>query len=153
MSRWDRVTFRGVTLNRRTRNMVLWAEKQAGFRFNISQGSYSNSVGASAGTHSGAGAIDVGLAGLSMAEKKRVVYALKNAGFAAWYRPNVPGVWGPHAHAIAIGDPGASSLAKQQIVAYDKRRDGLARNGPDRSYRPSTRRQWAYLRNRPVKRP
>jgi len=152
MGRWDRVQYRGVTVNRRTRNMLIWAEKRAGIRFNVSQGSYSSSVGASAGTHSGAGAVDIGLAGLSMAQKKRVVYACKDAGFAAWYRPETPGVWGAHCHALAIGDPGLAPLAKQQVVAYDRRRDGLARNGPDRSYRPPSKRQWAYLRGRPVNR-
>ena len=40
MSRRTAVDFRGVRVSKHTRNMVLWAEKRAGFRFHIAQGSW-----------------------------------------------------------------------------------------------------------------
>ena len=52
MSRRTAVDFRGVRVSKHTRNMVLWAEKRAGFRFHIAQGSWSGAA-ASAGTHTG----------------------------------------------------------------------------------------------------
>ena len=79
MSRRTAVDFRGVRVSKHTRNMVLWAEKRAGFRFHIAQGSWSGAA-ASAGTHTGPGAIDIGAAGLSKAQRVAAVHALKTPG-------------------------------------------------------------------------
>ena len=44
MSRRTAVDFRGVRVSKHTRNMVLWAEKRAGIRFHIAQGSWSGAA-------------------------------------------------------------------------------------------------------------
>lgn len=150
IGRLDRVNFRGVRVTRRTKRMILWAEKRAGFQFKIAQGSWSGAK-ASAGTHNGGGAVDIGAAGLSKAQRVAAIHALKNAGFAAWYRRNVPGLWGPHIHCVSFGEPCASGAA-QQKKAFDARRDGLAGNRPDRTYRPNPKVSWSWLLNRPKKR-
>jgi hypothetical protein len=150
MSRRTAVDFRGVRVSKHTRNMVLWAEKRAGFRFHIAQGSWSGAA-ASAGTHTGPGAIDIGAAGLSKAQRVAAVHALKNAGFAAWYRRSVPGLWGPHIHCVAFGEKCAPG-AQAQKGSYDRHRDGLAGDGYDKTYRPNPKVKWGYLRKRPVRR-
>lgn len=148
----DRVKFRGVTLNRRTKRAFLWAEKRAGFTLPIAQGSYNTGVAASAGTHDGGGAIDVGAAGMSKERRIKAVHALKDAGFAAWYRPPIDGLWGPHIHCILFGDKELAWLAKDQLKAFDQGRDGLAGNQLDPTYRPVGGRKWGWLLNRPVAR-
>ncbi|WP_055563599.1 hypothetical protein [Streptomyces atriruber] len=117
-------TYRGVVVNRRTAAMLHHAEKIANTAFTAFQGSYSNSVGASAGTHSGGGAIDLGPA------KDAIVGAMRSSGFAAWRRTPAEG-FSPHIHGIAVGDPTASAAAKQQVKAFHAGRNGLADNGPD----------------------
>lgn len=151
---YDRVAFRGFTFNRKTKRMILWAERHAGVgQFHIAQGSFNGSkVSASAGTHSGS-SLDVGMAGVSTADRVKIVHALKLAGFAAWYRRPVPGLWGAHVHCIPFADHDVKDpTAKAQLAAYDNHRDGLAGNKPDTTFRPSPKRRWGWLRNRPVTR-
>ena len=107
--------------------------------------------GASAGTHTGPGALDIGAAGLSKTQRVAAVHALKNAGFAAWYRRSVPGLWGPHIHCVAFGEKCAPG-AQAQKGSYDRHRDGLAGDGYDKTYRPNPKVKWGYLRKRPVRR-
>lgn len=150
---YGRVKFRGVTLNRRTRAMIRSAERKAGFRFPLAQGSYNGGgVAASAGTHDGGGAVDVGAATLNQHQKAVVLKCMKLVGFAAWYRPNVPGLWGPHIHAEAFGDREMSVGGKQQLVAFDARKDGLVGNRVDNSFRPRRKRKWSWRKKRPVQR-
>ena len=52
------VYWRGVRLDERTRDMLVEAEKLAKVKIRPTQGSYSTSVGASAGTHSTRRAFD-----------------------------------------------------------------------------------------------
>ena len=130
--RYERVQWRGKTFDRYTMEALKVAERRLGYELTVHQGSYNTSVGASAGTHAGGGAVD--LAPYDAARKLRV---LKNIGFAAWYRPALPGVWGPHIHAILIGNAKMSPQAAAQVTAYRNGRDGLAGNGPDPSYRPN----------------
>lgn len=116
-----RKAFRGVTLNTRTIGMLLNAERILGRMFHITQGSYSTSVAASGGTHSGGGAMDTnGPGGWSTA-----VSALRKSGFAAWHRTPSQGPWGHHIHSIALGDSSASPAAKNQMAAYRRGGDGL----------------------------
>lgn len=122
----ERVIFRGKTVNVRTKAMLERAEARLGYELTVVQGSYNTGVGASAGTHDGGGAVD-----LSAWDHERKVLVLRQLGFAAWYRPTLPGVWNEHIHAIAIGDPDLSSGARNQVYAYYNGRDGLANNGPD----------------------
>lgn len=152
MGQYTQVEYHGVTLNKRTLRALKWAEGKAGFTFPLAQGSYNRGVGASAGTHNGGGAIDVGCAGLSLRQRRRAVRALKLAGFAAWFRPSVPGVWGPHIHALCIGDKQMAWAAERQVDSFDAGRDGLAGNRVDGSFRPEPARRWSWLRNRPVRR-
>ncbi len=129
------VSFRGAKVNVRTRVMIERAEtymKQMGInsRLTITQGSYSSSVSASAGTHSGGGALDISIRQYSTATADKVVKALRMAGFAAWRRRTVEG-FSPHIHAIAIGDKRASSSAKSQVAAYFRGTDALRSNRKD----------------------
>ena len=114
-------TFRGKRLNARTIAMLLNAERILGARFRITQGSYSTSVAASAGTHAGGGAMDTdGPRGWGAA-----VAALRKANFAAWHRTPSQGPWGHHIHSIAIGDSSASPAAKRQVQSFLSGGDGL----------------------------
>jgi len=126
-----RVTFRGVTTDARTAEMLAAAEKILGRRLRMAQGSFSTSVSASGSTHAGAGAVDVSTKwqGLTRAEKIAIVAALRTVGFAAWLREETPGVWSEHIHAVALGCPGLSPSAAAQVEAYRNGFDGLAGMG------------------------
>jgi len=129
----DRVSWRGVTLDRRTKRALEWAEQRAGVTLSPSQGSWSTSVGASGTTHAGSGAVDLRVVGYTDRQRKRVVHALKDAGFAVWYR-RPSSAWGPHLHAILIGS------------------QGLTSGGADRTYRPKPPVRFDFDRRRPVPR-
>ncbi|MFT3706041.1 MAG: peptidoglycan-binding protein [Archangium sp.] len=123
------IPFRGVTVNVRTRVMVERAEsymRKMGInsKLSFSQGSFSHSVSASAGTHDGGGALDIRISNFSSANADKVVKALRMAGFAAWRR-GVNDSFPPHIHAIAIGDRTSSSVAKAQVAEYFRGGDGL----------------------------
>ncbi|MDX6253392.1 MAG: hypothetical protein QOF10_6752 [Kribbellaceae bacterium] len=127
-----RITWRGFQLNKRTVAMVQVAEKLAKFQFTIMQGSYNKGgVSASAGTHDGGGAIDVAVADLSPAQRKAVVLALRQVGFAAWQRTPSQGRWPFHIHAIAVGDKDLSRGAAHQALEYRRCKNGLANRGTD----------------------
>lgn len=89
----------------------------------ITQGSYSNAVSASFGTHSGGGAIDLsvlreGMYTVLWDDIEPVLRALRVAGFAAWLREygELYPDSGIHIHAIAIGDQELSSAAEEQLT-------------------------------------
>ncbi len=138
--RYERVTFRGETLNART----LWMLRRAdelytgrGDPLRVTQGSYSTREDASFGTHAGGGAVDISIRVknnprliLSLTEANELVLALRQAGFAAWLRlpsdlmPPVP----THIHAVAIGDAELSPQARRQIdgpEGYFRGLDGI----------------------------
>jgi hypothetical protein len=121
----SRRSFRGQTLNNRTINMLLNAERILGAAFHITQGSYSTRVAASGGTHSGGGAMDTnGPRGWGAA-----VSALRQAGFAAWHRTPSQGPWNHHIHSIAMGDTSASASAKAQMRSFRAGGNGLGALG------------------------
>lgn len=127
-----RVVWRGEQLNQRTVAMVQAAEKLAKLQFTIMQGSYNKGgVTASAGTHDGGGAVDVAAAALTAAQRKAVVLALRQVGFAAWLRTPAQGKWPYHVHAIAAGDKDLSRGAAHQIAEYRRLKNGLANRGKD----------------------
>lgn len=126
-----RVEVDGHTTNRRTARMAAEAERLGG-PLRITQGSYSNSVGASAGTHDGGGVLDFSVRALTLTQINRRVRALRTVGFAAWYRPALPGIWGPHIHAVAVGTKDLAPVAARQVAALRRGRDGLAGNALDR---------------------
>lgn len=138
-----RVSYDGHTINARTRAMLRAAAHRLGAHchLGITQGSYNpGGVGASAGTHDGGGAVDLDLARKCGKRRPAVVRAMRTVGFAAWYRPTIPGVWNKHIHAIAISDPDLSAAAADQVWDYHIHRDGLADNGPDNG--PRVRFTW-----------
>ena len=144
-----RVTWRGVTLDERTRDMLVEAEKIAGIKFVPTQGSYSDRVDASANTHAGGGAADGSDTGHDKAKRDKVVASLRRVGFAAWWRTSPP-FSNSHYHAIAIGCPDLSASASRQVEEWKNGGDGLVGAQPDpQAYlgvRPTT---WeAYLRSK-----
>jgi hypothetical protein len=133
--------FRGYTLDNLTIRRLLAAEQILGQQFGLTQGSYSTSVDASAGTHAGGGVFDAYTPFTAEA-----VAALRKAGFAAWRRYPSQGPWKEHIHAVAIGDKTASPAAQAQVQEYLNGGDGLAGNSPDYEVRPrqdSRRRRYA----------
>lgn len=121
----------GNLVDELTHQALLAAEEKLGYELTIVQGSYNKGVAASAGTHDGGGVVD--LAPWDQANKVRV---LREVGFAAWYRPAVPDLWGPHIHAVLIGNNLLSPAAARQVDAYYAGRDGLKSNLPDPTPRP-----------------
>lgn len=135
------IAFRGVRVNERTKTLIERAEfimenklGHKDFQFSISQGSFSSSVGASAGTHDGGGALDIRTSGLPKKTVDDMVKAMRQAGFAAWSRGRGFDSFTPHIHAIAIGDASSSSGAKNQVAEYGRGGDGLVGSqlDPDR---------------------
>ena len=100
-------------------------------RFNLTQGSFSHSVGASAGTHDGPGAFDMYTRSYSAAQKETIGLALRQVGFASWLRRESQGPWDEHWHGIAIGTKGLPSVAASQVQNYLDGLDGLRGNGKD----------------------
>lgn len=122
----------GHRTNKRTANMVREAEKLGGPLL-VTQGSYNaGGVAASGGTHDGGGVLDFSVRGLSMTQINRRVRGLRTVGFAAWYRSPIPGVWGPHIHAVAGGTRDLAPLARLQWVDYKRGRNGLRGHALDR---------------------
>lgn len=125
------VTVDGKRTNKRTAFMLREAERLSGPML-VTQGSYNRGgVAASGGTHDGGGALDLSVRGLSRKQINRRVRALRTVGFAAWYRPALPGVWGPHIHAVAMGTRDLAPLARLQVLDYKRGRSGLRGHGPD----------------------
>jgi len=124
---YDLTTINGMLINQRTYSMLEYA--QTLYRgeieltgYHITQGSYSNQVSASFGTHAGGGAVDIsviqyGTYQVLYEDIDPLIIALRLAGFAAWLRdfdqlyPGSP----IHIHAIAIGDRDLSTAAEAQL--------------------------------------
>ncbi|HEY0640941.1 MAG TPA: peptidoglycan-binding domain-containing protein [Pseudonocardiaceae bacterium] len=145
----SRVSFRGYTLNTRTRSMILEAERLLGRTLTLTQGSYNpGGVGASAGTHDGGGAADISVSGMTTTVRTNVVRQLRVVGFAAWYRSPAEGDWGPHIHMIALSDTDQSTQARNQAGDYYLGLNGLANRGPDTGPTVTPIRTWEeYLRS------
>jgi hypothetical protein len=124
---YQRVTIGKQTINARTLWMLQLAQtlyQGRGDPLNVVQGSYTDAVAASFGTHVGGGAVDISVrvkdrpaTVLDANEMAELVKALRQAGFAAWAR--LPGDLSPattiHIHAIAIGDRELSEAARRQL--------------------------------------
>lgn len=114
-------------VDRLTDGALKRAEKILGRTIPIVQGSYNaGGVAASATTHDGGGVIDT-----KAWDHDEVVSALRAVGFAAWFRPTIPGLWSAHVHAVLIGHGKLAPSAARQVDAYLGRRDGLVSNLPD----------------------
>ncbi|HEY3480232.1 MAG TPA: peptidoglycan-binding protein, partial [Streptomyces sp.] len=108
VSAGSRISYRGVTINTRTKAMRLEAERLSGTTVSLTQGSYNpGGVDASAGTHDGGGAMDISVSGMSSTTRTNFIKALRRVGFAAWYRTPAQG-FDYHIHAEAISDPDLS---------------------------------------------
>ncbi len=125
---YRKTTINGHVINSRTLWMLQLANQiyqGRGNPFHVTQGSYTNSMDASFGTHEGGGVVDISIRTredynelLSIDEADKLVLALRNAGFAAWLRlPNdiTPAV-AIHIHAVAIGDIELSQEAQEQLT-------------------------------------
>jgi len=131
ISAGSHVTYHGVTLNARTKAMLVAAEGIFGSSVGLTQGSYNpGGVDASAGTHDGGGAMDISVSNLSSASRTNLLKALRKVGFAAWLRTPAQG-FAYHIHAMAISDPDLSSGAQHQTGDYYLGMNGLAGRGAD----------------------
>lgn len=132
---FSRTTYGDVrpkTVDWKTRSALEEAERRLGYRLTIVQGSYNaGGVRQSAGTHDGGGVVD-----LLAWDWKHKVRVLRAIGFAAWYRPAVPGLWGAHIHAVLVDHGRLSASAAAQVAAYRAGRDGLKGNRVDTFWRP-----------------
>jgi hypothetical protein len=125
---YRRTTINGYIINVRTLWMLRLADKLyegPGSPLRVVQGSYTDKVDASFGTHAGGGAVDISIRAkaaphdvLPTKEANKLVAALRNAGFAAWLR--LPDDLDPpatlHIHAIAVGDRELSEAAQAQVT-------------------------------------
>lgn len=159
---YGRVKWRktGCVLNERTADMLLWVEERSGLTMHVGQGSYKGNgggakVGASGATHDGGGAVDLSIRWFSKHDRKIIVETCKDAGFAAWHRPQNWDRRGgtEHAHLVAIGDRELSSSAAWQVSEYLAGRTGLTSALDDPSYRPDPQVKWFESVNapRPIK--
>ncbi len=123
---YDRTTYDGNTVDELTKAALEVVAKRLGYPLTISQGSYVPGYGPSAGTHDGGGVVD-----LDPFEHARKVRALRRVGFAAWFRPAIPGLWPAHIHAVLMGNARLSPAARAQVTEYLAGYDGLAGDGRD----------------------
>jgi len=128
-----KTTVDGKVLNERTADMLALWEFNSLTNYYVVQGSYNaGGVAASGGTHDGGGALDISVYGLGdTTQKKWHVKQGRLAGFMAYYRPTLPGVWNEHIHAGALGDPDASSGLQNQFAEYRNGGDALVGGAPD----------------------
>lgn len=126
MKPYDRLQHDGKTVDALTKMALLEVENRLHYPLTILQGSYNTGVSASAGTHDGGGVVD-----LAPYDHVNKVLELRRAGFAAWYRPAIPGLWGAHIHAVLMGNAKLSAQAKWQVAEYLAGRNGLANRMPD----------------------
>lgn len=136
---WDRITKNGHTLYRRDWALLADAMQAAQVSTYVVQGSWSG-VAASAGTHSGGGAMDLSVRGLTEEQALRLVDELRKRNCAAWLRSPKFGwpakLGGAHVHLIVKDSPGLSPAARAQVRAYDLGRNGLANGKHDPHHRP-----------------
>lgn len=145
--------WRGVTVDTRTAKMleeVAWLTPALP-QLRPTQGSFNRGgVAQSAGTHDGAGAVDLDTGNLNEDQKQEYVFQLRRVGFAAWIRRTWQGSWGEHIHAISVSEPDASAGAKAQVRDYLAGLNGLASRKGDDGPRDFVGRTWeSYLASLP----
>lgn len=108
------------------------AERLTGLR--IIQPPWNVGVAASAGTHDRCACFDVSVDGLAWLDAQK---ALRSLGWAAWYRPTTPGLWGNHIHMVSLGCPAPKGIyVPGQVADYYDHRDGLAGHAQDPTWHP-----------------
>ena len=144
-------TFNGKRTDSRTAAMAAQAQRLFGKTLVVTQGSYNRTVSQSAGTHSGGGALDFSVSGLTPAKVSDLVLILRGVGFAAWHRSTAEGPWGAHIHAIAIGCPDLAPVARRQVDAYYDGGSGLASGTRDKhAWLNAPKRTWEQYRKLPL---
>jgi hypothetical protein len=131
---WDHVTFRGVTLNKRTAAFLLDVEAELGYKLAVIQGSYHPGVGASGGTHDKGGVFDCW--DVFNDDPLRIQRVLRRHGGFGWFRRTLPGVWNQHLHCGVLGDIDMSPSLAAQVPDYRNYLDGLASHAADNSWHP-----------------
>ena len=125
------MNWRGVTLDSRSAAMMDEVVRLCpGVPITPTQGCWSG-ADASAGTHSGAGAIDIAAEALHQSQRDQIVLAMRRVGWAAWHRTPAQSSWPHHIHGVSMGEPGLSPQAYDQTRDYLAGRNGLASNAPD----------------------
>jgi hypothetical protein len=133
-------TVNGITFRagRRTAAHLAWTDdrlRENGKWLRIIQPCYNTTVTASAGTHDGDGCVDVDVQGMSWADSQT---ALRKLGWAAWFRPYKPNVWGDHIHMVSLGCPGPVGIyIPGQVDDYYAHRTGLIGHAPDPTWHPA----------------
>lgn len=131
---------RGQYVSARVAALLRDARKGAGLKPDdapVVQGSWADGS-LSAGTHSGGGAFDLSVKGLTLQQQWKLIRRLRERNVCAWIRSERYG-WtasGAHIHGIVRDEPGLSAGAKAQVAAYDRGLNGLANNGRDPHARP-----------------
>jgi len=142
-----KVYFDGHVFDKRTGDMLKEVQRRFGKRLTVYQGSYSRGQ-YSAGTHSGGGAVDLGIP-YSAKDDLRLLKIMREVGFAAWIRDRRDG-FGDHIHGIAIGAPSLGRVALGQVRDYlaTPQRNGLRGHARDRyAFLNVPKRTWEqYLR-------
>lgn len=142
LDKYDRIYWRGVTLNRWTAAALEEWEDRAKTTLNISQGSFRPYTSYSGSSHTGGGAADVWLPGISAETATRIG---RDVGFACWWRRPWQGPWPDHIHAVLIGDNTASGSAKWQVEQYKLGFNGLGFGVRDaQTYRPRPIKEFNY---------
>jgi hypothetical protein len=127
-----KVKWRGKTFDKRTAEMLQELASISGSIYiHPTQGSYSGAA-ASAGTHTGGGAVDLMHPSWSKADYDTVAELSRKIGFFGSHRTPAQANWPRHCHLIAVQPKGKndrgvlSSAAHRQVVAYYEGRNGLA---------------------------
>ena len=117
----------GKTVDALTDAALQAAERRLGYSLSVVQGSYNpGKVAASSGTHDLGGVVD-----LMPWDADAKIKALRAVGFAAWFRPAIPGLWSAHLHCVLIDHARLAPSAARQVSSYLRGRNGLADDGPD----------------------
>lgn len=133
---YDKVQVDGHTLADRLRQIVELAEILTATTLAVTQGSYSDNVAQSGGTHARGGAVDLSVHGHTQAEVEEVVQSLRQLGCAAWHRLPSQGDWPEHIHAIDSGATDMSPQALWQVNEYKAGRNGLTNQQAESDHIP-----------------
>ena len=132
----DRITRGGRRLSRRVWEILDEVGAETGLPIRVVQGSWSNGVRRSAGTHGGGGAFDLSCRGMTEDQQIRLTVKLRRyCGNSVWVRspkfgwPRRLGM--THIHGIVGDEPGLAYGAMRQVINARDGLNGLANRGKD----------------------
>ncbi len=131
---WDHVTFRGVTLEKRTVAFILAVEADLGHKLTMIQGSYNPGISASGGTHDEGGVFDCW--DVFNSHPLVIQKCLRKHGGFGFYRKAIPNLWNEHIHCGVLGETDMSPTLAAQVPDYRNYLDGLASHAADNSWHP-----------------